>query len=44
MRIAEARVSGFATGLPSTSGAAPAACQPRITGLRLAVPASAASR
>ncbi len=32
MRIADATVSGSGTGAPRTSGAAPSACQPRITG------------
>ena len=41
MRMAEATVSGFATGSPSTSGAAPAAWNPNIRGRVGTMPAAA---
>ena len=40
-RIAVATVSGLGTTRPLTSGAAPSAWKPRITGFLVAMPASA---
>ena len=41
IRIAVARVSGSGNGSPVTSGAAPSAWKPRMTGVLVAIPASA---